>query len=255
MDLLIIEDEMPAAERLKKLVKQVKPQARCLGPLDSIEDSVAWLRSHSAPDLILCDIHLADGMSFDIFEQVDTSAPIIFTTAYDQYAIRAFKLNSVDYLLKPIDPEELRRSLQKRDRWHNPTSPEYGSLDVRQLKKMLAATTGPWKTRFLVRSGDIIKSISVQEIARFSSEDKVTLLHTRDAKARIVDYTLTELEEMLDPDYFFRLNRKCIASIDSVEKITVYSGSRLSVQLKDAKGGEEIVSRDRVTEFRKWMGQ
>lgn len=247
MNILIIEDERPAYSQLKRLTEKLKPEAVFHGPLESISGAVKWLTSHPAPDLILCDIELSDGTSFEIFNQVSISSPIIFTTAYDQFAIRAFKLNSIDYLLKPVEPEELQKALMKLENRQQVT------INSETIQQLLQKREANYKTRFMVKLGDSIKSIPAEEIAWIVSEDKTTLLHTTQSKEYIVEYSLNDLEDLLNPKKFFRLNRRYITSIDSIKIVLIYSNSRLKITLTDCSDDDILVSRNRVPLFKEWL--
>lgn len=250
MNILIIEDEGPAARRLSQLLQAQMPGALLHGPLDTITAAVQWLQTNTEPDLIFLDIQLADGISFEIFEKIKVTSPIIFCTAYDQYAIRAFKLNSIDYLLKPIDPEELAQALTK---FENGRKEPLISLD--QIRSLVQPAAKTFKNRFLVRMGERIQTVDVQEIAFFFSEDKVTLLQTVAGKKFVVDYTLDELEDLLAPDLFFRLNRKYISAITAIQDVFTYSNSRLKVHLVNANDPDILISRERMGAFKIWLGQ
>ena len=248
MNVLIIEDEMPAANRLMQLLKQYLPEATIHGNLDSISSAVEWLEGNLSPDLIFCDIQLADGHSFEIFEQVKVDSSIIFVTAFDQFAIKAFKLNSVDYLLKPLDPEELKKSINK---FQNRQMP--GKLDIMELKNLLQPQTANYKSRFLVKYGEKIQSVPTDEISFFFSAEKVTYLQTGEGRKYIMDYTLDQLEQWLDPKRFFRLNRKYIASFDSITEIYTYSNSRLRIKLVHCENNDILVSREKVGALKEWL--
>lgn len=248
MNILIIEDENPAAKRLIKLIKEVLPEAFLYGNLDSIESSIDWLSSNPAPDLIFCDIQLADGLSFSIFENIEVNSPIIFTTAFDQYAIKAFKLNSIDYLLKPIDPKELKHAIEKfQQQTQTPT------LDFNKIKEIIQAENKTYKSRFLVKIGEKIQSITTSDAAYFYSEERITFLKTYENKKFILDYTLDQLENMLEPKQFFRLNRKYITSFSSISEIHTYSNSRLKIILKNCSDNDILVSREKVGAFKDWL--
>lgn len=248
MNILIIEDENPAAKRLMQLIKEVLPKAFLYGNLDSIESSIDWLSSNPAPDLIFCDIQLADGLSFSIFEKIEVNSPIIFTTAFDQYAIKAFKLNSIDYLLKPIDPKELKHAIEKfQQQIQTPT------LDFNKIKEIIQAENKTYKSRFLVKIGEKIQSIQASDAAYFYSEERITFLKTYENKKFILDYTLDQLENMLEPKQFFRLNRKYITSFSSISEIHTYSNSRLKIILKDCSDNDILVSREKVGAFKDWL--
>lgn len=247
MNVLIIEDERPAANRLQQLLLLHLPAAEILGCLDTITTAVNWLQTHAAPDLIFCDIQLADGLSFEIFETVKVNSPIIFTTAFDQYAIKAFKLNSVDYLLKPIDPKELAQAILK---FQNQSIKS--SIDLGQIKELLSPNSHV-KSRFLVKYGEKIQSVLVEDVSIFYSAEKVTYLQTHQQRKFILDYKLDQLEGMLDPDKFFRLNRKYIASFPSITEIHTYSNSRLKIKLANCDDNDVLVSREKVAEFKEWL--
>ncbi len=251
MNILIIEDEVLAAERLTELLRKYNEQFTIVHPLDSVKDSVEWLRTHPAPDLILMDIQLSDGTSFNIFNQVEVKSPVIFTTAYDQYAIQAFKVNSIDYLLKPIAYPQLTQALNKWQTlgWHTNRLPaEWLSLteSLRKLEK-------PYKTRFLVKFGDRLQFKNVSEVAYFYAEGKNDFLTTLDGKRYVVEYTLEELEGLLDPNQFFRLNRSMIVQISAIREIKNYQGGRLRIMLQPNAPGEVLVSRERVANFKTWL--
>ncbi|MCL6258560.1 LytTR family DNA-binding domain-containing protein [Aquiflexum sp. TKW24L] len=248
MKILIIEDERPAANRLRQLVLDLLPNAEIFGHLDSITSAVKWLESNVFPDLIFCDIQLADGQSFEIFERVKVSSPIIFTTAFDQFAIKAFKLNSVDYLLKPIDPQELAQAIQKFQSLQIKPS-----IELHQIRELLSPNSSHHKSRFLVKFGEKIQSVQTEDISIFYSEEKVTFLQTVEGRKYILDYTLDQLEAMLDPRKFFRLNRKYIASFSSIAEIHTYSNSRLKIKLANCTDNDILISREKVGDFKEWL--
>ena len=250
MKILIIEDEIPAAKRLSKLVSQFKPEAQVLEVIDSVEGAVKWLNTFEKPDLLFMDIQLSDGLSFDIFNHTEIQSPIIFTTAYDQYTLKAFKVNSVDYLLKPIDPEELEKAFLKFDKiFRQPQS--YDQSTIENLLK--AMTQKEYKSRFIVKTGQQLIYISVEDISYFYSDDGLLCVKTKNGKRHILDYTLDQLEQVLDPSQFFRINRKIITRIEAINKIHTYFNSRLKLELQPKTELEVIVSRDRVNDFKKWL--
>ncbi|WP_194775153.1 LytR/AlgR family response regulator transcription factor [Pararhodonellum marinum] len=248
MKILLIEDERPAANRLRQLIHQALPNSEVSGHLDSITSAVEWLESHPAPDLIFCDIQLADGLSFRIFEKVKIASPIIFTTAFDQYAIKAFKVNAVDYLLKPIDPEELAKAIEKFQNMSLKSN-----LDLDQIKALLQPQQREFKSRFMVKIGEKIHSVMTSETAYFYSEERITFLQTTEGKKYILDYTLDQLENMLDPKQFFRLNRKYIASFPAIAEIHTYSNSRLKIKLANCSDQDILVSREKVGALKEWL--
>ncbi len=249
MNILIVEDEKPAAEQLKRLLKRAVPEAFVHGPLQSTAECIVWLKENPAPDLIFLDIQLADGHSFEIFDQIKISSPIIFCTAYDQYALRAFKLNSVDYLLKPVDPAELTRALGKYRQWHRNDSPP---LDISSLREALQ-TPKEFKSRFVIKVGDKLSMVPTGEIDFFFSESKSTFLQTSAGKQYPLDHSLDQLAEMINPAQFYRINRKYLVNLKSIEDVRSYSSSRLKLQLRHCDDHDVLVSRDRTSDFKSWL--
>lgn len=242
MKVLVIEDEIPAQEKLVRILRKHFPNIEIVDIIGSVRDSVEWLRNNTA-DLIFMDIQLLDGCCFDIFDVVEVRTPIIFTTAYDQYALKAFKVNSVDYLLKPVDEDELVAAVRKMD---------YKYDNIRNLIESYMPTVR-YKARISVKTGDIYRFLLIDEVAYFISEDGFTYAVTNNETKHIVDYTISSLETQLDPKRFFRLSRGCIVSIDSIEKITAYFNSRLKVTLKGRKNISINLSRVRVPDFLNWI--
>ncbi|QMW05001.1 LytR/AlgR family response regulator transcription factor [Spirosoma foliorum] len=258
MNVLLIEDEELAVFRLTELLSEVAPQVRIVQTTPSVEASVAYLKTAPDLDLIFMDIELADGQSFEIFDQTTVSAPIIFTTSYDEYAIKAFKVNSIDYLLKPIKQQELAASLEKYDQLnHRLHSQPVQVIAIDALIQQLRQQTQPadYRRRFLVRHLSQWLPIDVTDIAYFHYEERVTLLRTLGGQKYSLDYNLEELEDMLDPSLFFRVNRQFLISINSVQQIHSYFHHKLKLVLKPAPTDEVLVSRERATDFRKWMGK
>lgn len=253
MKVLIIEDERIAADRLEKLLLASKNSVEILDKLDTIKSTVLYLEENKTPDLVFMDIQLADGLAFDIFDQVQVKCPVIFTTSYDQYAIRAFKVNSIDYLLKPLDQGELYNAINKYN-FLNKSIPEKSILEPGALQEAIRMLKGKsYKERFMVKTGEHIKSVSVNDICHFLSMEKATFAHTSDNRRYLLDHTLDQLTELLDPKQFFRINRKYIVSIDGFTDIVSYSNSRLRLILKQDKAMDAIVSRERVQEFKEWL--
>ena len=253
LNVLIIEDEPPAARRLGRMLQQLEPQAQIMEILDSVSSAVRWLEIHQA-DLIFADIHLADGNSFSIFEQVKVRTPIIFATAYDQYAIRAFKLNSVDYLLKPIEREDLAKALTKfRENRQGPSS----LIDVQALMQAMESQKQrpTYQRRFMVTTGEKIKSIPTEEVAYFFGQQKYVFLITHDGRQHIVDYTLTQLEDLLDPEQFFRINRQFIIGFDAIGQMFAYSKSRVKIELHPPSDMEAIVSIEKAPRFKQSLNR
>ncbi|MEM9886657.1 MAG: LytTR family DNA-binding domain-containing protein [Bacteroidota bacterium] len=250
MNILIVEDERFARQSLIKLLKNIDVEINILAALESVEESVAWLSKHQA-DLIFLDIHLADDVSFKIFESVEVKTPIIFTTAYDQYALQAFKVNSVDYILKPIEEEELRAALDKFNHNYIAANLDYTRLatTLEEVKQRL------YQERFLVSRRDKIMSITVDQIAYFEGEDRYVYLIKKDGSKFILDYKLSDLEKLLNPKSFFRLNRSFISHFDSIDKIIALSKSRLKVELTPKARRDIFVSAANNRGFKLWLNQ
>ncbi len=250
MRFLIVEDEPPAQLQLKKLLRELRPDAQIVAVLDSVENAVDFFRSAPAPDLAFFDIQLADNLSFEIFNQIEVTSPVIFTTAYDQYSLRAFKVNSVDYLLKPVEPEELAKALEKYEKVHQGTF----TADRDLMRRMLQSMREPaYKERFLIRSGQQLSYIRTSELRYVYSEEGLTLVRTAERLKYHLDYSLDQLEGLLDPKWFFRLNRKVITHLDAIGRISPYFNSRLILHLKPEPDFDVIVSRDRVQGFKEWL--
>ncbi len=255
MDVLIIEDEPLAATKLAEMLADCNETFKVVATLSSIESSVAWLQTHQHPVLIFSDIEIADGLSFDIFRQVEVKCPIIFTTAYDQYAIEAFEVNSIDYLLKPIKPKKLHQSLEKFQQMQSNFAQQNLQTKLEELTALVKGGETMYKSRFLVKNGQRIQAIKVAQIAYFYSQDKLTLLMTHEGQKFPVDYSLDELANLLDPVQFFKLNRKVIAHIDSTHTIHPYFKGRLKVELAPPFEEEVIISAERTPLFKVWLDQ
>lgn len=251
MTVIIVEDEKPAARLLQRKLARLGIQAGTM--LHSVEEAVEWFTHNPHPDLIFLDIQLSDGLSFEIFEAVPIKSAIIFTTAYDEYALRAFKLNSIDYLLKPIDEDDLEAAVNKyRQRAPQPQAP---ALDFDQIRRMLSGSAEKtYKKRFTIKMGQHLKMVNVEDAECFYSENKGTYIHTADNRDYLLETTLEQLENELDPAEFFRVSRKFIVSMKAIKDIVVYTNSRLKVILPSYKEDEVIVSRERVAEFKEWLG-
>ena len=254
MKVIIIEDEHLTAERINTLLKQIDPEIQVLAIMDSVAKAVQWFRTGESPDLVFMDIQLADGLSFDIFEEVSIDAPVIFITAYQEYAIRAFKVNSVDYLLKPIAREELESALAKyRKLFLKNEAPD--TPDQHLLNSIRQMISKPYKSRFMVKVGDRIKSVDVEDILYFYSQHKGTYAHTEDGRNYAVDYTLDKLVELLDPSLFHRINRRYLSSHRAIEELVSLSGSKLKVRLTGSEDEQVYVSRERLSSFKQWLDQ
>ncbi|HMU10149.1 MAG TPA: LytTR family DNA-binding domain-containing protein [Ferruginibacter sp.] len=248
--ILIIEDEEPAANRLQKMIKEIEPDAGLLGSIPSVSSAIKWFEENPLPDLIFSDIQLADGTSFDIFREVKIECPIIFVTAFDQYAIEAFKVNSVDYLLKPLKKDELLAAINK----YKTTRPAPAApFDISKLLQAYSPQGQQYKTRFIIRYGEHIKTIHTDEIAYFYTEDKVNFLTTFEGRRYAIDFNLDNLETHLDPKIFFRINRQFIVSINSIAEMFAYTKGRVLIKLKPAAKQETIVSTERSADFKLWL--
>lgn len=247
---IIIEDEKPSARRLQRMLLDIGIEAEAM--LHSVKESIQWFSTNEAPDLILLDIQLSDGLSFEIFEQVEVRSAIIFTTAYDEYALKAFKLNSIDYLLKPIDDEELKTAIDKFA--ENQPKEHNLMVDISQIKKLLVNPLDRnYKKRFTIKIGQHLRVVETESVECFYSEHKATYLYTNDKKNYLLDQTLEQLEEQLDPVKFFRVSRKFIINVDAISDIISYTNSRLQIKLKHYADQEIIVSREKVKSFKNWL--
>lgn len=246
---LIIEDEQPAANRLEKMLLEISPDFEIIQRCDSIESSVLFFETGIMPDLVMLDIQLGDGLSFEIFNQIDISCPVIFTTAFDEYAIKAFELNSIDYLLKPINKEKLEKSIEKF-RKLNQTAMQ---ADWKTLASLLDKEKREYKQRFLVYVGEHLHSVQTSDIAYFYSVEKSTFLTTKSGKSYSLDISLDKLENMLSPTDFFRINRQFLISFVSIKKISILSKSRIKLTLEPLPTEETLISTARTHEFREWL--
>ena len=251
MKTIIIEDEKPAARLLQRKLQKLNIQVGAM--LHSVQEAIEWFSNNEHPDLIFLDIQLSDGLSFELFEKVEIQSAVIFTTAYDEYALRAFKLNSIDYLLKPIDEEELLIAISKFKNQFQING--NSNIDFEAIKRMLVKPIEKeYRKRFTVKIGQHLKVISIDEIECFFSENKGTYIHTFENRNYLIDSTLEVLEQELDVENFYRISRKFIISIKAIKEIVVYSNSRLRVILHSLKDEEVIVSREKVADFKNWIG-
>lgn len=249
IDTLIIEDEKPAASRLKKLLEEVDPEIRILQILESVSSTVRWFTENPPPHLLMLDIQLADGLSFDVFKQVKIDSFVIFTTAFDEYAIKAFELNSVDYLLKPIDKERLKKAIEKYRRLSHSHRP----VDIQALMEVMDRSRKKYKERFAVNVGTRIKSIETGQIAYFYSLEKNTFLCTMEDRHYPVDFALDKLEELLDPDLFFRISRQYTVNYYAIDRINILSRSRVALHINPSTREPLLVSTARTHQFRLWL--
>jgi DNA-binding LytR/AlgR family response regulator len=250
MNVIIIEDEKPSARRLQRMLSQLNLEADTM--LHSVEESIQWFQTHNHPDLIFLDIQLSDGLSFEIFETLDIKSAVIFTTAYDEYALQAFKLNSIDYLLKPIDEDDLKKAVAK----YQDRSPKQQSvtLDFNDIKKLLVnPIERDYKKRFSVKVGQHLKLINIDDIECFYSENKGTYAFTNEGRNYLLDTTLEQLEEELEPHKFFRISRKFYVNINAIKDMVSYTNSRLQIKLNSFNEQEVIVARERVKDFKTWL--
>ena len=267
MTVLLLEDEYPAAERLQRLLLQAAPEAQVLTVLDTVAGALAWLAAHPAPDLILSDIQLADGLSLEIWEQAVVPSPVIFTTAFDTYAIRAFQAHSIAYLLKPVKLAELQAALAKLRQWElrvrseklradspdQPNATPNSSLFTLHSIEHFLDALRPYKTRFLVRQGEQLLPLPVAEAAWFLSRNETVTLVATDGRRFMLDYTLEQLEGLLDPARFFRLNRQLIAQLPAVRRLHPHFGGKLLVELHPAPSEEILVSREKAGALKAWL--
>jgi DNA-binding LytR/AlgR family response regulator len=250
MNVLIIEDEKPAARRLSRMLDDLGVQVNQM--LHSVEESIDWFQNNTHPDLIFLDIQLSDGLSFEIFEHVNITSSIIFTTAYDEYALKAFKLNSIDYLLKPIDEDELKAAVEKYKSQHSKQNDvQFNFDDIRKL--LVNPIDRKFKKRFTIKVGQHLKIISVDDIECFFSENKATYIHTTANRNYLLDGALEQVQSELDPEKFFRVNRTYIVQINAIKDIVAYTNSRLKIILNSYSESEIIVSRERVKDFKNWI--
>ena len=251
MKVLIVEDESHAAQRLETLVLSLIRDAEIVGTIGSVKNAVEWFRNNAAPDVVLMDIQLADGISFQVFDQCEVKSPVIFTTAYDEYAIRAFKVNSVDYIVKPIDKQELLVALNKVV--NKKRSETEVALLMKSMSEAMTMLTRNFKSRFVVKVGEHLHTIEVSKILFFYSQEKLTFCSTIENRNFILDYSLDDLEEMLDPRRFFRINRRYVVSSEAIRDIISYTNSRLKLILSGSSNNDVIVARERVQQFKDWL--
>jgi two-component system response regulator LytT len=248
MNCLIVEDEKVAAERLSGLIKKYDPTIDITGIVQSINNAVQWINTHQSPDLIFMDIQLADGLSFEIFEQTLVKTPVIFTTAYDEYALKAFKVNSIDYLLKPVDLNELKNAIEKFKENILPKE-----IPAQVFDSIMHSLTKNYKNKFVMNVGEHIKVFTTEDIQCFYIMEKYTFLQNNSGRDYAISYSLDQLEDLLDPAQFFRINRKFIVSFSAISDIISYSNSRLKVKLNYNQSDDLIVSREKVQDFKKWL--
>jgi DNA-binding LytR/AlgR family response regulator len=251
MDVIIIEDERRAANMLERLIGEIDPSMTVMAKLESVRESVEFLSKNRDISLIFSDIQLADGLSFEIFEKTELICPIIFTTAYDQYAIKAFKANGIDYLLKPVKNENLEKAITKFKQFSRPAP----ITDITKIANLLLERKSAYKSRFMIKVGEKIKVIPVEDISAFYSMQKATFIFTSNQRNYVLDYSLDQLQTLLNPERFFRVNRKYIVSLDYIDEIVAWSNSRLKIKIPGLEDENIIVARDRIKEFKEWLGE
>ena len=248
MNCLIIEDEKVAAERMAGLIRHYDRAIEIIGSIQSIDRAVEWMENNQAPDLIFMDIQLADGLCFEIFERTIVKTPVIFTTAYDEYALKAFKVNSIDYLLKPVDQQELNNAIDKF-RENNQT----GEIPVQVFDTIMHSLTKNYKNKFVIKVGEHLRIFTTDDVQCFFSMGKGTFLQNISGRDYAINYSLDQLEDLMDPKSFFRINRKFIVAFRSISDIVSYSNSRLLVKLNSNSSDDLVVSREKVQDFKKWL--
>lgn len=251
MNTIIIEDENLTAQRLEGMLKKYDPNIRVLAKLPSVAESVQWLRQNEAPDLVFMDIHLEDDLCFKIFELAPLHSPVIFTTAYDEYMVKAFKVNSIDYLLKPVNADELAAALNK----YKTLKEQFAKPDFNTLLQYIGQRTPEYKTRFMVTIGTKIRSIETSEIAYFYSDEKITFLVTRDGQQLPIDFSLDKLTSLLDPRQFFRANRQFLVGFSAIQTVHTHFKGKLKLDLQPKTRLDLFVSGDRMTDFKEWLGK
>lgn len=252
MQILILEDEEQALIRLQKLVTEVVTRANIVGTISSVESAVEWFQAHAMPDVVFMDIQLADGNSFQLFNKVKITCPVIFTTAYESYALQAFKVNSVDYLLKPIDKAEVKRAIDKLKLLQGSRSMV---TDYNEILKSIQQPEKKYKDRFIIKIGDTIKSLNIADVAYFYTENKTNFVLTNEGKRYPVDYNLDQLEEMINPKNFFRINRQFIIGHHAIEEMKAHTRARIIVRLNPPTKLDTVVALDRAHDFRKWLSE
>jgi DNA-binding LytR/AlgR family response regulator len=260
MKVLVIEDEDAATRLMFKILERARPGIQVIAHIDSVHDAVEWISANEAPDLVFMDIQLGDGLSFEIFDQVEINCPVIFTTAYDEYTLRAFKVNSIDYLLKPLSLEDLENALKKYDKLRAGSKGDDAlhpvtSSQIESILNLLspAKSQTQYKSRFLIKVGDKFFSITKDQIAYFYTEDKGVFIQTKDKNRYPVDNSLDDLEKMLDPEIFFRINRQFIVHVEAVNRLHAYFNGKMKVFLKPDAPEEVIVSREKASALKLWL--
>lgn len=250
MKVLIIEDEAPAFRRLQRILEDLQEEIEIIDVFDTVKDSIAWFESGAKADLIFMDIQLADGLSFEIFKKVEVKIPVVFTTAYDEYTLKAFEVNSIDYLLKPIDKNRLQQTLSK---WEDLKNLFSGAIDLNQIIAQIQPESRKFRNRFLVRSRDQLMPIKIDEVAYFFTSNGLVYLQKKDDKKFPIEQTLDQLEFELDPELFFRINRQFLCTIDALKKSYAYEKGKILVELSPKPQDVVLVSRDKASQFKRWL--
>jgi DNA-binding LytR/AlgR family response regulator len=253
MRVVIIEDEHLSAQRLAAMLKRYDMDIDVLAEIPSVAEAVVWFKENKDPDLVFMDIHLEDGQSFSIFEQINLHVPVIFTTAFDEYTIKAFKVNSVDYLMKPLNYEELAAAIEKFKRIY--AEKEESGTSLEQLIQSMQKKEPEYRSRFLISIGSRLMTVNIEDVQYFYSADKITFLVTKDNHRYPIDFSLDKLAQMLDPKDFYRINRQMMVKLAAIENIHVYSKGRIKLDLIPAMKEEVFVSLDKVVEFKEWLGK
>ena len=256
MKVIIVEDELHNYRLLRGMVEELRPDWEIVEWFESVKGTVSWLQSNPAPDLIFMDIQLTDGISFSIFDQIEVQSMVIFTTAYDEYALRAFQVNSIDYLLKPMKKDKLEHAIEKFENvFHHPAAKEEKQINYQELLQAIGKGEKKYRKRFLVSGATSYFKLDVKDIAWFSTENRVTTAFTFEGKSHIIDLTIEKLEEQLDPDLFFRANRSSVVHINSIRKFENHFGGKLILRLIPPFDEAITISRLKATEFKDWVGK
>lgn len=253
--ILIVEDELPSQRLLKNMIEELRPDWQVVAATTGVEETVEWLQNNPHPQLIFLDVQLSDGLSFEIFDHLKPQSVVVFTTAYDEYAIHAFKVNSIDYLLKPIRPEQLETALRKYERIMHSLAPRIDFSDLKSLSTLLQEGKPAYRNRILVPAADGFLKLNVRDVAFFHSSQKVTTALTHSQQPHIVDMTLEKLEEELDPDLFFRANRQFILHIDAIQRIETWFNGKLVVKTRPEADEQIVVSREKARSFKDWINR
>jgi two-component system response regulator LytT len=254
LKVLIIEDEIPAQRLLKETLQEVAITTEVIGCLNSIKSAVAWFQNNEHPDIVLLDIQLSDGLSFDIFKQVNIESLIIFTTAYDEYAIQAFKVNSLDYLLKPIEKDELQTAFEKYNQYNKQYIQEQNSnIDFKELASLIKSEKPNYRKRFLIQSNESFFHLPVEDIALFYSMQGITFAVTFEKREYSVNFSLENLKDQLQPDNFFKINRQFIVNIDAIKRVHSYFNGKLKLEIKPSHAEDVIIGKDKAASFKRWM--